>query len=90
MDGIVKSSESGYVVNPESLKSGVLHENNRVVEQVSPIRGGRRNTSPLGRAGSRNTDSSMHKVIRTKLCGLDEETLATFSEATSGCSNGGE
>lgn len=82
MDGLGESSQSGSgVVSSQSLESGVVREDNMVAEQVSPLRGGGRNTSPLGRAGSRNTSPSRHKVIKTKPRGLDEETVTTFGKA---------
>ena len=46
----------------------------------SPLsRSSSRNTSPVGQIGSRNT-SPCRQIVKTKLRGLDEETVGTFSK----------
>ncbi|KAG6578531.1 F-box/kelch-repeat protein, partial [Cucurbita argyrosperma subsp. sororia] len=81
MDVLGDSQSGRGVVNSQSMESEVVGEDNRVADQGSPLRGGGRNTSPLGRAGSRNTSPSRQKVIKTKPRGLDEETVTTFGKA---------
>lgn len=83
MAGVGETSETRFAGESSSrvVNTGSFRDEDSSHRQVTHFGGGSRNTSPIGRVGSRNTSPSRQKVVKTKPRGLDEETVATFSKA---------